>query len=70
MAHCGDSVGPGNSALNQPPMPGTRYNGIYKNWSVTEGLKCMYVIIPHRSSGPLLHSGAPQDKRTEVGVSE
>lgn len=42
---------------------------IYK-LSLRKGLKCMNVIISHRSSGPLLHSGAPQDKRTEVGVSE
>lgn len=39
------------------------------------GLECqreteVYVIVYYRSSGPLLLSGAPQDKRTEVGVSE
>lgn len=42
---------------------------IYKS-SVRKGCECMYVIISHRSSCPLLNSGAPQDKRTEVGVSE
>lgn len=30
----------------------------------------VYVIVSYRSSGPLLRSGAPHDKRTEVGVSE
>jgi len=30
----------------------------------------VYVIVSHRSSGPFLLVGAPQDKRTDVGVSE
>lgn len=46
------------------------HNKVIYKLSVRKGLKCMNVIISHRSSGPLLHSGAPQDKRTEVGVSE
>lgn len=59
------------SISHLPPAQDTVENKkitIYKYES--HGGTELHVIISHRSSGPLLDSGAPQDKRTEVGVSE
>lgn len=41
--------------------------GSFTTASSTGGGAC---VVSHRSRGPLLLSGAPQDRRTEVGVSE
>lgn len=63
--------GPGNLALNEPAAPEQDTKGSHLQLESQTGIGGrVRVAVSHRSSGPLLRSGAPQDRSTDVGVSE